>query len=163
MTTIAVRCGIMAADSCETFESEDAAYGTHQNTCQKMLRVGKLVIGLQGESTPGMVWWNWFRSAHQNVLDSGILHGMPRSIVDRFIEAEVEFTAVVLAPNGLVFEYDKWGIPVPVTAEFYAVGSGAKAALGAMHAGASAEMAILAACQVDPYTRGPVHVSGQES
>lgn len=41
--------------------------------------------------------------------------------------------------------------------EFYAIGSGAMAALGALHAGASAELAVIAAARVDVFTDDRVH------
>lgn len=167
MTTIAFRNGILAADSCETFENDDAAYGTSQNSCNKLFRVGPFVVALQGDSTPGMLWLRWFENSGDYFNQDGDVYSgppvnlarVPENLTERFLAQDADFTAVVLDEDGDLFEYDKWGIPVPVTSEYYACGSGAKAALGAMHAGASAENAVLAACAHDPYTKLPVKTS----
>lgn len=191
MTTIAVRDGLMAADSCETDENDDAAYGTTQNSCEKLFKVGPFVVGLQGDSTAGMVWLHWFRgefahyagsfeeslaqaSGGREVSDQQRQYARkmyeaemqrlatppraPESLTERFMAEDADFTAVVLSPDGSLHTYDKWGVPIPVTSKFYAIGSGAKAALGALWTGVDAEVAVKAACHVDPYTREPVHV-----
>lgn len=156
MTTIAFKDGVLAADSRETSGCEDS--GQLAATCTKMFSVGPFVVALQGDTTPGLAWLNWFIGQYGifKTEHTPVLGEVPADIVDRFLEHEADFTAVVLKPSGRLFIYDEWGFPQPITAPYYAVGSGAKVAYGAMHAGASAVAAVEAACAHDPYTSGPV-------
>lgn len=149
MTTIVYRDGVMAADSCETIEEESA--GDHVRKCAKLFRYDGYLIGLQGESTPGMVFLNWFTG----------FKGMPgvhTKRPDELVDSDADFTALVVTPRGQVFEFDRWCIATRRYGGFHAVGSGVKAALGALHMGASAPAAVRIAAKIDPYTRGPVHV-----
>jgi hypothetical protein len=140
MTTIAVRNGIIAADSCETHELDDG--GHYVGQCRKLFRKGDAILGTYGESTTGMVFVDWYGSSKKP----------PR---DEFLQADAEFGVIALTPDG-VFLYDKWCRAERLEGEFFAFGTGAKVALGAMHAGASAADAVRIAALVDLYTRGPV-------
>lgn len=140
MTTIAVRNGIMAADSCETHELDDG--GHYVGQCRKLFRKGDAVLGTYGESTTGMVFVDWYGSRRK----------CPREML---VNADAEFGVIVLSPAG-IFLYDKWCRAERLEGDFFAFGTGAKVALGAMHAGASAEEAVRIASLVDLYTRGPV-------
>ena len=142
MTTIAYRDGTIAADSCVSLEDEGS--GDWQGRCVKLFKFPDMIVGLQGESTPGMVFLDWLRGGKRN-----------RRLEDRIVASGASFEAVVLTRKGL-FTYDHWCRPELCTTEFYAVGSGVKAALGAMHAGASARKAVEIACAIDPYTKPPV-------
>lgn len=155
MTTIAYKDGILAADSRETSGDDDDS-GQLAAQCEKLFRVADCVVALQGDTTAGMVWLTWFRSVHET---AAVLHHVPDDLVERFLEHEADFTAVVLTPSGALYIYDEWGLPQRITAPYYAVGSGAKVAYGAMHAGAGAVAAVEAACAHDPYTSLPVHSS----
>lgn len=144
MTTIVFRAGIMAADSRCTMSSE--AGGSRVSKCDKLYRKTTsdkedVIIGLAGESGPGLVFLDWF--------------GTGKDIPASLLEGEGDFTALVLSKKGL-FEYDKWCRGERVKGRFYAVGSGAKAALGALYMGANAKAAVKIACKIDPYTAGPV-------
>lgn len=146
MTTIVYRDGIMAADSRVTVETE--AGGIRHFKCEKLYRktcYGKedVIIGLAGESGPGLVFLDWFGTVGDST---------PPSVL---IDGEGDFTALVLRKSGL-YEYDKWCRGEKVMGRFYAVGSGAKAALGALHMGASAKRAVQVACKVDTYSAGPI-------
>jgi hypothetical protein len=148
MTTIAFRDGIMAADSQVTVDSEGG--GARKFRCEKLYRVkvrnGRktvpALVGLAGGSYDGLAFLDW-------------LMGADPEPPTRLIEGEADFTALVLNKFGL-FEYDKWCRPERVLEKFYAVGSGAKAALGAMHMGASATCAVAIACKIDPYSAPPI-------
>lgn len=146
MTTIVYRDGIMAADSRVTVDSE--AGGSRHFRCEKLYRVetprGKTraVIGLAGESFPGLVFLKWFRTGADEP---------PRQLTD----IDSDFTALVLTREGL-FEYDRWCEPERVLGSFHAIGSGCKAALGAMHAGSNAIVACRIACKIDPFSAPPV-------
>ena len=147
MTTIAFRSGILAADSRVTVHTEEG--GARVFDCDKLFRkrgtfLGReqdVILATAGESASGMAFVDWF--------------GSGRDVPDIFVHGDADFTVLVLSEDGL-FEFDKWCRGEKVKNEFYAVGSGAKAALGAMHMGASARKAVEVACKVDPYTAGPV-------
>lgn len=141
MTTIAVRGGIMAADSRVTIHTEEG--GARVTQCIKIFRRKEALIGLAGESEPGLVFLDWYGSKKA-----------PPSVL---IDAEADFTALVLTAQG-VFEYGKYCMPEKVLGRYWAVGSGSKAALGAMAMGANAERAVEVACEIDPYTAAPIRV-----
>jgi hypothetical protein len=142
MTTIAFRDGIMAADSCITMSDESA--GDYKGHTVKLLECEYGICGLQGDSTPGMAFWHWWR------------HGMKDdALAERIRASGADFTALTLEKDGL-YVWDSWLLPELVTDEFYAIGSGTKAALGALHMGASAVEAVQIACLIDPYTAAPV-------
>lgn len=142
MTTIAYRAGVIAADSRMTVEDESA--GTHYRNCQKLYRKiaykSEVIIATAGEGGAGDLFVNWYGSKKE-----------PPAIL-----ATAEFRCLVLDNNGL-WEFDKYCHPEKITEEFWAIGSGAKAALGAMHAGADAPEAVLIAIKVCNYSGGPVH------
>jgi ATP-dependent protease HslVU (ClpYQ) peptidase subunit len=140
MTTIVYRDGEMACDSQSTTTSE--AGGSRAFKCVKMYRKGRSIVGLAGETFAGLVFLDW--------LDSG------QDPPDRLIDGDADFTALVLRPGKRLYEYDRWCRAERINQRFYAVGSGAKAALGALHMGASARQAVRIACKIDPYSRGPV-------
>lgn len=133
----------MAADSRVTTESEAGGHIVHH--CVKLYRKAGSIVGLQGESSPGMLFLEWF----------GSKSAPPASLM----ESEADFCALVLNRKGL-FEYDKWCNAEPVLMPrhraYHAIGSGAKAAFGALAMGASARRAVAVACMFDPYTAPPV-------
>lgn len=144
MTTIAYRDGILAADSRTSIQTE--AGGSRFFKCEKLYRVlrgGVLnIVGLAGESASGLVFLDWYQSGDKETPE-------------KLITGEADFTALVLNRSGL-FEFDKWCRGEKILGRFYAVGSGAKAALGALHMGANARTAVRIACKVDPYSAGPI-------
>jgi len=141
MTTVAYRGGIMAADSRVTYDSEAA--GSRFFRTEKLFRKGKDIIGLAGESEPGLIFLDWY--------------GSNKAPPDALVDGGADFTALVLTRKGL-FEYGKYCRGERVLEPFYAIGSGCKAALGAMHMGADAARAIRIACKVDTYSGTPIVV-----
>lgn len=144
MTTIAYRNGVLAADSRTTLETEGG--GARMFLCEKLFRKtvpihGECIIATAGESTPGMVFVDWY--------------GKGEPPVDNFIIGEADFTCLVLQKDGL-WEFDGWCRGIKIIDEFYAIGSGAKAALGAMHMGASSFKAVEVACKVEHYSGLPI-------
>lgn len=146
MTTIAYRDGVIAADSRVT-HGEDGSARIH--SCKKLFRKtvtqGKksfdVIIATAGESSPGMVFVDWY--------------GTGKPIPEMFMHLGGDFICLVLSPQGL-FEFDVYCRGEQVLDDFYAVGSGAKAALGAMHCGKSAIEAVRVAARIDPYTGGRI-------
>jgi len=140
MTVIAYRNGVMAADSRITFTGEES--GTAYGRCEKLFRVRDAIIGLQGESSPGLVFLDWYASGAVEAHE-GLVH------------SDADFYALVMTSTG-VYMFDKWCRGERVLDEFWAIGSGAKAALGAMHMGADAREACAIACRIDPYCALPI-------
>jgi hypothetical protein len=147
VTTIAVRDGIVAADSWETHWSEEG--GACRHTCTKLFRkrvvegrrAHDVIIATAGSTSPGMIFVDWYGSGKE----------IPRVLLDR----ESDFLCLVLTPKGL-FEVDEYFRPVQILEPFYSIGSGSKAALAAMHCGRSAVEAVRIAARIDPYTGGRV-------
>lgn len=144
MTTIVVRNGVMASDSRVTVDSE--AGGARVFRCEKIFRKetpkeGVVLIGTAGESSPGLLFVDWY--------------GTDKPTPAELLEGEADIDIVVLTKRG-IFSYDKWCRGEKVVGKFYAIGSGAKAALGALHMGADAIKAVKIACKIDPYSAAPI-------
>jgi ATP-dependent protease HslVU (ClpYQ) peptidase subunit len=145
MTTIAYRDGIIAADSQVTHEAagDKSGAGSHKHTCQKLYTKKAFgyhaVIATAGESAPGMLFVDWYGKK-----------GKPPEVLH-----DTDFTCLVLDEDGL-WEFNSFCRAEKIEEPFYAIGSGAKAALGAMHMGASAIEAVEIAKKIDPYTGGKV-------
>ena len=147
MTTNVYRDGIMAADSRETIETE--AGGSRLRSCEKLVRkwVGtkrnrhEVIMGFFGESSPALLFMDWY----------GTGKPPPQFLADM----NADFGVLILSKHGL-FEADAYCRPEKVIEKFWACGSGTKAALGAMHAGASARQACAIACRIDPYSAPPI-------
>lgn len=141
MTTIAVDVarGIMAADSRVTHESE--ASGMIAFTGEKMYRKNDAIIGVAGEGFAALKFVEWLFTGKEPP--------------DLLVLGEADFTAIVLR-SGELLEYDKWCIGEKIPENRYAIGSGRKAAMGALEAGASVQRAVEIACKYDPYSGPPV-------
>ena len=146
VTTIAYRSGVIAADSRETWSSDEG--GTSVALCEKLFRkrVGKreVIIATSGGSYLGMVFVDWF----------GDIPREPPSIL-RDAHLDEDFTVLVL-DRGKVYTANHLCRLVEVIEPFIAIGSGRKAAMAAMHCGRSAREAVAIACKVDPYTAPPI-------
>lgn len=143
MTTIAFRDGIMAADTQET-DGNDS-----QHRCKKLFRCtdpkGKRVIlGTAGGSFSGMIYVDHFRT------------GKPRPTTIEYIYEDEDFHILIWDGKKL-FEVNWLWRPIQVPRpKFFAIGSGAPAALGAMHMGATAKEAVAVAKKIDIYTGGAI-------
>lgn len=137
MTTIAVRAGVMASDSRATYES--ATGGHRVGPCTKLYRKCGDILGTAGEVPPALVFLDWY--------------GKPASKAPEELRlGKAECTVLVLRKDGVVLLYEGSCYAEPFPGEFWAIGSGAKAALGALHMGATAEQAVRVAALIDPYT-----------
>lgn len=141
MTTIAYRDGVMAADSCAT----DNGYCV--GTIAKIWRrADGAVAGMAGGADDMVVFRDWFL---------GWMHGTYPIIAH-------DSEGIVAFAGGPVLGYFKSGVGVAIEAPFYAIGSGFKAALGAMHAGAGAAEAVRIAALLDVYTALPMTILRHE-
>ncbi len=132
MTCVAVRDGVMAADS--------KACGNFVTATVKLYKVGKQLVGFAGTLEQALVFIDWLSDPKQRKPD---------------LASEQDWCALVLSDRGL----EEWGAslrPMQVYDNFYAIGSGAALAMGAMEAGASAKKAVEIACKRDPYCGLPV-------
>lgn len=136
MTVIAVRNGIIAADS--QFNN-----GNNKMLCTKLFRVPDGVLGLAGDSGPGFELLHWLQK-----------HSCSEPIkTDEY--AREGFDAILVTKSG-IYLYEESLAPDVVTGRFFAIGCGGAAAYGAMHMGASACEAVRIACKIDANCGGPV-------
>lgn len=141
MTTIAANRTLMASDSKVSVENKGIDY-----PAVKILKKKGTLIGAAGHAGDCTRFIKW--------AATGFNDKEPK-----WNEEEGEEDSVI----GLIVKDDGiyvWtqGDPEPerVEGDFFAVGSGGKAARAAMHMGADPVKAVEVACQVDPYSGGPV-------
>lgn len=142
MTTIAYRDGVMAADSLSSTSDGTKFYHTqklYRRTVGKGKQRRKVVMGLCGNVAACLAFIDWFGSDEQ-----------PPSV-----QSDEDFT-VILADNGRLYEANRFFRLEKIREPFYAIGSGAEAALAAMHMGADAKQAVKVACKVNLGTGGKV-------
>lgn len=132
MTTIAWRGEVLAADSALT-------HGTVRGIFNKTLRTRGAAYGFAGDV------------AAIKAASKMLLAGIP---LDR-IKVKGDFEALMLRPDGCYFT-QKGSEPFLWPGEYWAIGSGAEVALGAMYAGLSARQAVEAAILHDSGSQGPV-------
>lgn len=142
MTTIAYRDGVIAADSRGT----DDNYHPGIYRCEKLFRAGDDIIATAGDDTTGMIFVDWYTARTK---------GAKLKPPSRLIDGEADFCCLVLKKDGLYW-CDKWCRLNKIFDEFYAIGSGAAYAMGAMAHGASAAEAVKTAMRWDPHTGGEV-------
>lgn len=139
MTTIAIRDGIMAADT-SVWE------GCYRGSKQKIVR-----------TSLGHLFATCGDSGITERLAKWIEDGESEDRLPRIVE-KTDFAALVLYRDGSVGHYTERFMRSMIDGPFFALGSGNEFALGAMAMGASAEKAVEIACQFDPWSRGPVQV-----
>jgi hypothetical protein len=151
MTTIALKDGIMACDSCWT-----DANGLQSTSATKMTRLrSRALIGEAGDNDSRAVL-----ALLQNVSN---FSQMP-TCAD-LASTKTEYHAVIAFQDGDVAQIIVEQIDGNYRAQVFkvnrhgiAVGTGAQVATGAMDAGKSAAQAVAIACRRDPNSRLPVHI-----
>ena len=144
MTVIAYRDGVLASDSRETIKS-----WVDNDTCKKIFRLpDDSVIGLSGDPLGHAVLLRELRQAlkvekRQTVLPAPRLKQCHALMVD---------------VDGFIYVFwgTAWAILKKRHHPYYAIGSGAGAALAAMDVGASAVDAVKVAIKRDVYCGGRV-------
>jgi ATP-dependent protease HslVU (ClpYQ) peptidase subunit len=131
MTTIVAMKDRIAADRALTT-------GNGQVSCTKVFRIGKQLVGLAGSAIGGEKFLKFLRDGKE------------------FEPEKKESFDAIVVDRGDIFLYETTLIPIRIEADFYAIGSGAQYAMGALSAGADIKEAILIAAHHDPDTRGPV-------
>lgn len=153
MTAIAYRSGIVAADSRETWDGE--AGGISFAICEKLYRkkIGRreAIIATAGGTYLGLTFVDWFQGVENCI-------GKPAQLPEVLRDAHLEedFEVLIIERSG-IYHANHLCRPVRVIEPFTALGCGRKAALAAMHMGATAKRAVEIACKVDPFCALPVH------
>lgn len=129
MTTIVCDRKVMAADSL-MIDNGMRSRGT------KLFRVGNEIIGLAGNYYAAMAFLRWYIAGCEESKEPQLENGNV-------------FEAIVLSPDGTMTQWTEAFEPCELEDDFWAIGSGAAAALGAMHAGATPKEAVEIACKVD--------------
>lgn len=138
MTTIAYRDGVLAADTQST--EHDRIYGK----IVKIRKRGGLLASFSGEACMGRAFADWF------------VGGMEGEAPEMELGEQTATGIIYFHPRKWLI-HDKYGWD-SYEAPFYAHGSGAELAIGAMEMGASAEGAVRVASIHDIYTGGDVTV-----
>lgn len=106
---------------------------------KKIRRIGEAIVGAAGDSESCAKFLAWMdRCATKN-------EPPPK------LGKDAELEALILTPAGL-FVCGRECVPEEIEDVFFAIGSGAAAALGALHMGATVETAVEVAAKVDPAT-----------
>lgn len=137
MTCVAasVKHGCIASDS--RCSADNAMFSV-----RKVRTVGRGLIGAAGAWADVLKFWDLVEK---------------RKRKDAGLHDNSELEAIELHPSGL-YLYEASGVRYPIKDLYYAVGSGAPYALGAMAMGASPEEAVAIAARFDPNTGGEVEV-----
>jgi hypothetical protein len=151
VTVVVVRDGVMASDSRATIESE--AGGIRYVHCEKIYKIPEmgLIVGVAGDGFAALRFVEWLRTKPTK-------KGRKKRD-DMLVVGEADFSALVLHKSGKLEEYDRWLTPEEIVLDvnqYYAIGCGAKAAMGAMAMGADAKRAVEITCGIDPLCSLPV-------
>jgi ATP-dependent protease HslVU (ClpYQ) peptidase subunit len=136
VTTIAYKAGVLAGDS----QATDNQLWQSQKIFKVDTSAGVLLVGIAGEIHSALVFIEWLKNDKSRKPDL----------------SNEDFDAIVIATTGRVTIWNQSLVAWRPVGKFFALGSGAPAAMAAMHAGKGALEAVKIACKVDPYTRGPV-------
>lgn len=140
MTIIAVRNGVMARDSLYVANGMKS-YGP------KIWQSRDYIIGWAGDEGDCFILRNWFLSSDKSTMPQYRLQHK---------DEEPAATLLVLYPNNKVELVYSTGYISEMISEFEAIGSGAIAAMAAMHMGADAQRAAEIACIVSDGCGGEV-------
>lgn len=133
MSVVAVRDGVVASDS-QCMESGRPMFH------KKLHRKNGVIIGYVGQMLSGHQFLDWFLAGADRAK-------LPTFLQYRGNDDSPSFTALVLDGTGLA-EWNEYFVPFEIVERFYAIGSGAPAAIAAMHMGADAEKAVEIACEM---------------
>ena len=144
MTTIAATRDAIAGDRMVSIENKSTWYPT-----PKVRRIKGALIGAAGDGGDCVRFLDW--------AETGFAPSKRPKFVTRSDDEDCA-TLLMLTAEGIYFMMQDDPCPERVSSDFYAIGSGGKAALGALHAGATLERAMEIAFQIDPYTRPPFDI-----
>lgn len=139
MTAIAYRDGVIAGDSEVNYDDNIKV--------RSAIKIGKhdgFIFGLAGEDIPP--------------VDKFIKWFFPADDRKRKPMGSYKFDALVVGADRKIRLYDQRGVLDEINEEFFAIGSGQQACVGAMQLGGTAEQAVDAACKWAPGVNSPVQV-----
>jgi len=142
MTTIAANLDLMVADSKVSIEG-GVSYPT-----TKIIKVKGMIAGAAGHSGDCARFLEWARGDFKN----------PRPKFEEKEGDDESINALVLKKDGLFFFGVSYPEPEKIDAEYFAIGSGGKAARLAMRLGNDPIRAVELACEVDDYSGLPIVV-----
>lgn len=143
MTTIAATRTKMVSDSQVTMEG---ASGDRKYQAQKIqVHPNGDLVGCAGANEQIEAFMKWY----------GTKKKKPQ------FPKDTDFEALILTKKGQLIAYDETLSRDVLVGDFYAVGSGGSAALGALYAGATIESAVEIATRIDPYSGLPIQVLSQ--
>lgn len=144
MTTIAANLEMMAADSKVTVEHKGITY-----PATKIVRAGSRLVGASGHGGDCTRFLEWARKDFKGAAPKW---HEPQGSEDSVL-------GLVLDADGIYIYSPGDPEPEKVNAEFFAVGSGGKAARAAMKLGLDPVKAVELACDVDDFYSGlPIQV-----
>ncbi|HSE77284.1 MAG TPA: hypothetical protein VLG66_04720 [Alphaproteobacteria bacterium] len=138
MTTVAVRDGVMAADTLLIRSEVRCSIG-------KIFRRDYGLVGGAGSRSDILRLLEWYDGDRRGKPDF-VGYGDDRPEVD----------LLILERDGGLVVISQYLVITRLREPFFAIGSGAAAALGAMHAGCDARRAVEIAARVDVNTQEPV-------
>ena len=114
MTTILcdVNNGLMGADSAQD-------HGGLQFPTRKILAGNYGIVAWSGRHEEGLLWFEWIAAG--------------ASPKDRPAKGMNDFSALHLTPDGVLYRYDEYCVPVLVNACYYGIGSGRDFALATLY------------------------------
>jgi 20S proteasome alpha/beta subunit len=141
LTTIVYRAGILAGEQ-RVVDGESIMPGTYQ----KVFKNDKgWLWGCAGETGPMWAFNDFMREFKPDKLPNA---KMPRA---------GSYDAIVIDPKGQIYLIENgWTQALPETVEFYAIGAGMEAALGALYHGATAVEAVECAIKANRSSGGNV-------
>ncbi|HEV2897411.1 MAG TPA: hypothetical protein VGX71_06130 [Pseudaminobacter sp.] len=146
MTTIVYRDGIMATDS-RAFSGHRSPIGFKKKL--HVLPNGALVASSSSDVGRTDAFAKWCIQA----VNEG--HPLPACTHD----SKIGVQALLVWTDGTVYYWNSRCFTGPLEAPFFAIGSGWEFALGALHAGATAEEAVRIASECDSLTGGPIQTA----
>lgn len=136
MTTIACNRKEMACDSYLT----DGSMVLH---VRKVFKRKGHVVGIAGDYAACMEFVGWWLKGNYE---------------DEFTGEMSEVDVLILTKDGKLLHYGACSRPFELEDDFAAIGSGAAAAMGALHVGATPAQAVKAASKVDVNTGGKISI-----
>lgn len=142
MTTLAFNRECMAGDT-------RVVTGASFYHSDKIYRIGNSLVGTAGNAHACLAFLAWFQSPRRNPVELQKQFGENHDRGDIWI-AEIN-------PGG-IYLWDGWGYAERLNDPYYAIGSGAMAALEAMRQGMNPEEAVRRAITHDENTGSPIQV-----
>ena len=145
MTTIVATMEVMGADTMVFSDSKGMMY-----PASKLRRLGKKgIVGAAGDGGDCVRFMDWAATGFDPKKKPKFSTGAGE---------EDESILLLLNEEGIHLMATSDPYPELIAKDYYAIGSGGKAAMGALAHGASIDEALEIASSIDPYTRPPFNL-----